>query len=105
MAKAKLVKLESTGKYQRLFSKDSGTAGMKSGHVTLQAGENVGEHSTGEREEMLVILKGEGEATIDRGEILKIEGGAALYIPPQTGHDIKNIGSEALEYVFITSNV
>lgn len=103
--KPKLIKLESAEKYQRLFSKDSGTAGMKSGHVILQPGENIGEHSTGEREEALVILKGKGEAVIGKGEIFNIEKDTVLYIPPQTGHDIKNTGLEILEYIFIISNV
>jgi len=102
--KARLIKLESAEKYQKLFSKDSGTAGMKAGHVRLQPGENIGEHSTAEREEVLVILKGKGEAVIGKGEVFKIEKDAALYIPPKTGHDIKNTGLEILEYIFITSN-
>ncbi len=103
--KPKLIKLESAEKYQKLFDRDSGTSGMKSGHVILQSGENIGEHSTGEREEALVILKGKGEAVIGKGGIFDIEKDTVLYIPPQTGHDIKNTGLEILEYIFIVSNV
>jgi len=103
--KPRLIILDSAEKYQRLFSRDLGTSGMKSGHVRLQPGENIGEHSTGEREEVLVILKGKGEAVIGKGEIFNIEKDTILYIPSQTGHDIKNTGLEILEYVFIISNV
>ncbi len=103
--KPRLIKLKSAEKYQKLFGRDSGTSGMKSGHVILQPGENIGEHSTGEREETLVILKGKGEAVIGKGEIFNIEEDTVLYIPPQTGHDIKNTSLEILEYVFIISNV
>ncbi len=101
--KVRLVKLDSKERYQRLFSKDSGTCGMKSGHVILQPGEYVGEHTTGEREEAIVILKGKGEARINKKDIFDIEKDVVLYIAPETVHDIKNTGFEILEYIFITS--
>ncbi len=101
--KWKLVKLESNDRYQRLFSKESGTSGIKAGHVTLAPGEKVGEHTTGEREEVLVIINGRGEAVLGEKEKVTIEKNTSLYIPPETGHDIKNTGDEPLEYVFITS--
>ena len=41
------------------------TAGMRSGFVRLKPGETVGWHTTGQNEESLVILRGEGEALID----------------------------------------
>lgn len=103
--RVRLVKLDPKEKYQRLFNKDSGTCGMKSGHVLLQPGENVGEHTTGEREEAVVILKGKGEAVINKKDIFVIKKDVALYIAPETVHDIKNTGSEVLEYIFITSPV
>ena len=103
MKKAKIVKLESKEKYQRLFSKDSGTCGVKSGHVILKPGENIGVHSTNEREEVIVILKGKGEASSGGERTLKIEKNAVLYIPPSAEHDIKNTGKDVLEYIFITS--
>ncbi|MFC1624385.1 cupin domain-containing protein [Candidatus Omnitrophota bacterium] len=101
--KAKLIRLKTGKRYQRLFSKDSGSFGIKSGHVILKPGENIGEHTTGEREEMVVILKGKGEARIAKENILKIKGNSALHIPPETPHDIKNTGRGTLEYIFITS--
>ena len=103
MKEPKLVKLESTEKYQRLINKDLGSSGLKSGHVTLKPGENIGEHSTNEREEIIIVLKGKGEAVVDKNKIFTIKENHALYIPPQTSHDIKNSGKENLEYVFVTS--
>lgn len=41
------------------------TAGIRSGFVRLKPGETVGWHTTGQNEESLVILRGEGEALID----------------------------------------
>lgn len=103
MKEPKLVKLGSTEKYQRLISKDLGSFGIKSGHVTLKPGENIGEHSTSEREEIIIILRGEGKAIVDKNKIFTIKADHVLYIPPQTTHDIKNLGKENLGYVFVTS--
>ena len=74
--KPKIVKLESGAKYQRLFNKDSGTRGMKSGHVALKEGEEIGEHSTNGMEEVLVILKGKGRLVTDEEEGLDFEDNA-----------------------------
>jgi mannose-6-phosphate isomerase-like protein (cupin superfamily) len=103
-SKVKIAKLESGSKYQRLFNKDSGTCGMKSGHVILNAGEEIGEHSTDNSEEALVILKGKGQLVINKEEVLNIEGNTVLYIPPETLHNVKNTGGGTLEYIFLTSN-
>ncbi len=101
--KARLVRLESTERYQRLISKDSGSSGVKAGHVILKSGENVGSHSTGEREEVIIVLKGRGETRIGKANILKIEENTMLYIQSGTDHDIKNTGTGDLEYIFVTS--
>lgn len=102
--KPKIVKLESGEKYQRLFNKDSGTCGMKSGHVILEKEEEIGEHSTNMMEEAPVILKGKGLLVINKKEKLYFEQDSVLYIPPGTLHNVRNTGDGILEYVFITSN-
>ncbi|MDP6686098.1 MAG: cupin domain-containing protein [Candidatus Omnitrophota bacterium] len=101
-SRVKLVKLLSGSKYQRLLSKESGTKNIKAGHVILQPAESIGTHSTGEREEVLVVLKGKGKAAINK-ETIDIESDNVLYIPPETQHDIKNTGPHILEYIFIVS--
>jgi len=101
---ARSIRLESRERYQRLINKDLGSSGIKSGHVILRPGENIGGHTTGEREEVIIILKGNGEASIDKGNILKIDENVILYIQPETSHDIKNTGSAILEYIFVTSS-
>ena len=102
--KLKIVKLESGSRYQRLFNKDSGTCGMKSGHVILKKGEEIGEHSTNGLEEALVVLKGRGRLVINKDEAIDFETNTVLYVPPDTIHNVKNIGNETLEYIFIASN-
>lgn len=101
--KVKIVRLESSAKYQRLFNKDSGTMGMKSGHVTLEKGEEIGEHSTNDLEEALVILKGSGQLVINNEGAIDFEADAVLYVPPGTIHNVKNTGKGILEYIFITA--
>lgn len=102
--KPKIVKLTSGSKYQRLFSKDSGTYGIKSGHVILQEDEEISEHSTNDMEEALVILKGKGQLTVNKKENLDFGDNTVLYVPPDTIHNVKNTGKGILEYIFITSN-
>jgi mannose-6-phosphate isomerase-like protein (cupin superfamily) len=99
----KAIKLTPGEKYQRLLSYESGTFGVKSGHVILNSGEKIGLHSTREREEVIIVLKGEGEAAVGQEKILKIEKNSVLYIPPETEHDINNTGIGILEYVYVTS--
>lgn len=103
--KAGLINLETKNKYQRLVNEDSGTCGIKSGHVILKPGERIGKHTTENREEMVIVLKGRGEAKIAQENTLKIKKNTVLYVPPQTIHDIKNTGSKVLEYIFITSPI
>ncbi|HTV57594.1 MAG TPA: cupin domain-containing protein [Verrucomicrobiae bacterium] len=81
------------------------TAGLRSGFVRLQPGETVGWHTTGAHEEELVILHGKGEAEIEGRSGLPIGEGAIAYIPPQTRHNVKNTGTEALEYVYVVAPV
>lgn len=103
-SRPKIIKLKSGSRYQRLFSMDSGTCGIKSGHVTLKEGEEIGEHSTNNLEEALIILKGSGRLIINREKGLDFEDNTVVYVPPETIHNVKNTGSGALEYIFITSN-
>ena len=105
LKEAKLIKLESKEKYQRLLSDKLGSHGIKAGHVALKPGEQIGEHSTDGKEEVIIILKGRGVAIIGKKNILNIDKDVVLYIRPDINHDIKNTGSESLEYIFITSKV
>jgi len=107
-----LIKLDSNERYTRLFSVKEGNAvSLRSGHTVLREGENIGEHSTGDSEEMLIILEGKGELHLGSGEgrstkkdsIVEFTEGTALYVPPNTIHDVKNIGTDILRYVFVTS--
>jgi mannose-6-phosphate isomerase-like protein (cupin superfamily) len=77
--------------------------GMRSGFVRLQPGATVGWHTTGQHEEALVILRGQGEALIDGQAKQAFIAPAFAYIPPATRHNVLNTGEEPLEYVYVVA--
>jgi quercetin dioxygenase-like cupin family protein len=79
------------------------TAGMRSGFVRLKPGATVGWHTTGQHEESLVILHGQGEALIDGQAKRSFVAPAFAYIPPATRHNVLNTGKDALEYVYVVA--
>lgn len=79
------------------------TAGMRSGFVRLQPGESVGWHSTGQNEESLVILRGQGDALIERQTKHSFVAPAFVYVPPATRHNVTSTGHEILEYVYVVA--
>ena len=60
-----VIKLSGDEKYQRLLSGRPETAGFRSGLVNLKPKEEIGQHSTKEKEEVLVILNGKAEVSCD----------------------------------------
>jgi mannose-6-phosphate isomerase-like protein (cupin superfamily) len=94
-----VVELNDESGYQRLIAGSPDTYGLKSGKVYLEPGKDCGEHSTEEKEEMLIFLAGRGEAMVG-AERVEVGQGKVCYIPPQTVHNISNTGDEPLIYVF-----
>ena len=102
----KAIKLDNAEKYTRLFSTKNGTAlSFRSGCVILRESESIGEHSTDNSEEIIIILEGEGELYINGHDKIYIEKDTAVYVPPHTIHDVKNAARRCLKYVFITCSV
>jgi mannose-6-phosphate isomerase-like protein (cupin superfamily) len=79
------------------------TAGMRSGFVRLKPGDSVGWHTTGQNEESLVILHGQGDALIEGEPGRSFTAPGFVYIPPATRHNVKNTGGEVLEYVYVVA--
>lgn len=102
-AKVMVLKQPGTGVLP-LLSGPPETVTMKSGYVVLEPGRSVGRHSTEHHEEMLVVLEGQGEMLFHDGSKLKIEGGRALYCPPETEHDVVNTGTGDLRYVYVVAD-
>lgn len=97
---SKAIKLETKEKYQRLLVPGKDTVNLKSGCVILNPGESVGEHSTEKKEEAILILEGKAEI-LARGKKIEAQEKSIVYMPPETKHDVKNVGQELLKYVFI----
>lgn len=101
----KVVTLDTAGKdYLQVLAGPPETVTMKSGLVVLAPGKSVGKHSTRHHEEILVVLSGKGEMTFADGSKLPVEGGHALYCPPETEHNVTNTGNTELRYVYVVSS-
>jgi len=95
------VKIDSSI-YQCLLEKGE-LVSMCSGRIILEKGENVGEHSTDDYEEFIIVLVGEGYAENEKGVKTPIKEGQVLYIPPYSNHNIHNEDSKMLMYIYIVS--
>jgi mannose-6-phosphate isomerase-like protein (cupin superfamily) len=76
---------------------------MRSGFVRLEPGKSVGWHTTGQNEESLVILHGQGDALIESQSRQSFAAPGLVYIPAATRHNVTNTGRETLEYVFVVA--
>ena len=81
------------------------TTGMRSGFVRLNPGDSVGEHSTQEHEEAMVVLQGEGKAEVEGRLPVSILSRMLAYIPPRSKHNVTNTGTEVLEYVYVVAPI
>jgi len=79
------------------------TAGMRSGFVRLKSGQSVGWHTTGHNEEFLIVLHGAGAALVEGQSSRGFAAPYTVYIPPGTRHNVTNIGTEILEYVYVVA--
>ena len=68
----------------------------------LQPGKEIGEHSTGGKEEIIIVLEGEATITIEGGEATVCDG-FALFIPEGKVHNVSNKGSVPLRYMYVVA--
>ena len=92
-------------KYLRLLGGPPETHTLRSGKVTLQPGESVGEHSTGDYEELLVVLAGDGEFQYEDSGSIAFNADYVLYCPPNTTHNVRNAGTTPLQYIYVVGKV
>jgi quercetin dioxygenase-like cupin family protein len=76
---------------------------LHSGLVTLKPGESVGAHTTGDHEELIIVLAGSGELEAEGLGRAKIAAGQIAYNPPHTQHDVINTGIEPLRYIYVVT--
>jgi mannose-6-phosphate isomerase-like protein (cupin superfamily) len=95
-----VVSLNDKPEYQRILEGQPQTHGMRSGRVYLKPGEACGQHSTKNHEELLVFLTGQGELQIGGNDRFPVGAARAVYIPPETLHDVRNTGAGPLTYIY-----
>lgn len=66
--------------------------------ATLEPGASVGFHMHSGESESYYIIAGTGEYS-DNGEISVVTAGTITYTPSGSGHGIRNIGTEPLEFM------
>ncbi|MBN1792441.1 cupin domain-containing protein [Candidatus Woesearchaeota archaeon] len=75
---------------------------LKSGRVVLQPGEDVGEHVTKNKEEVLLVLK--GSMLLKKGsEEIALKAGEVHYISQDVVHNVVNGSDSILEYVYVVA--
>jgi quercetin dioxygenase-like cupin family protein len=75
---------------------------LRSGHVVLEHGSEVGEHSTRDGEEIIVFM--EGTALVSAaGKAKTVQAPAVVLIPANTSHNVKNSSKRSLRYVYIVT--
>jgi len=75
---------------------------LRSGYVVLEQGKEVGEHSTRDGEEILVLMEGTAEVTA-AGETRAVPAPAVILIPANTSHNVKNQSGRSLRYVYVVT--
>jgi len=98
------ARLKSAKRFLRLLDA-SQTIRLRSGLVTLKPSENVGEHVTEGKEEVIIVLKGKGSVSCGGYRDFKLRAGELLYIPPNTKHNVTNTGRGVLGYVYVVTPV
>ncbi len=89
--------------YQSIFHGAPEAVLFHSGLVTLQPDESVGIHNTKTYEEMIIVLEGDGQLIITKGDNFQLKYGVVAYCPPHTEHNVKNTGAKPLKYIYIAT--
>ncbi|GIW04911.1 MAG: hypothetical protein KatS3mg059_1531 [Thermomicrobiales bacterium] len=84
---------------QHIVTRQAGATSLFVGQQWLQPGERVLLH-THPVEEALMFLRGSGEACLD-GEMVPIEPGTSLYIPPGVPHGFRNTGTGEMHVLIV----
>jgi oxalate decarboxylase/phosphoglucose isomerase-like protein (cupin superfamily) len=92
-------------KYFPILNNKQNCLKLHSGMVRLQPGESVGEHSTEDHEELIIVMSGSGELEVEGLGRREIAAGQIAYNPPNTKHNIINTGNESMRYIYIVTKV
>ncbi len=100
-----VVKIRGKTGFQRLLDPRSASVLLKSGSVVLAPGHAVGVHTTEDKEEFIIILKGKARVTGEGFAPVSLRRLSCVYIPAQTAHNVTNAGSRSLHYIYVVCPV
>ncbi len=84
--------------------KPPGSKILKAGRVVLHPGEEIGEHTTDKREEIIIVVKGKA-VLVKEGKEIVLNKGDTHYIGEGILHNVKNTSSDELEYIYVVCNL
>ena len=99
------ITLSSAKRFKRLIGDSHKPSGLSSGLMRLKPKESVGEHSTKDKEEIIIILKGKARVRYGKNGNVILKENSFAYFPPRTKHNIENIGLGTLRYTYITARI
>jgi quercetin dioxygenase-like cupin family protein len=73
---------------------------LHAGYVVLESGKEVGEHTTEDEEELIVVVEGKGEV-VSGGRTDTIEAPCVVLVPAHTIHNVRNGSKALLKYVYV----
>ena len=73
---------------------------LHSGYVVLEPHKEVGEHTTEDGEELIVVVEGKAEVISD-GHSETVEAPCVVLIPAHTIHNVRNKSETLLKYVYV----
>lgn len=76
---------------------------LRSGYVLLKPGEEVGEHTTGEGEELILIMEDAADIT-SSGKAETVRAPASVLVSAHSVHNVKNNSEGALWYVYVVAH-
>lgn len=90
-------------KSKKILSKEKDTKNFSCGLVVLKKGEEVGEHTTQNKEEIIVVLEGEVILYIEGQRFKKVKSNSLIYIPQNVKHNVVNKTKRLSKYIYITT--
>jgi mannose-6-phosphate isomerase-like protein (cupin superfamily) len=73
---------------------------LRGGRVLLLPREDVGEHVTEGREELIVVLRGRA-ALLKEDKVIELKEGEAHFIGEGVRHNVRNDSGKELEYIYL----
>lgn len=103
-ARPRMIQLNPVGvDSSDVFKGPPETYTMRSGYMVLGPNKSVGKHNTRNNEEALIIMAGTGEMSIAGGPTFRVKAYSIAYCPPNTEHNVTNVGTDTLRYVWLVA--